>query len=169
MKEPVNPTELLGKMRKKSWVNEYELTLPSGNVAKVKRIDLLSVLVRRNVPDFLLPIVEKQINPRRFAKKQDENEEDSHDEEEMSKFMDWLCAKVFVEPRVFVEEKDYLNFDEEEVEAILTEDIALEDKTYILSWEMGGEKGVAAQAFRQQPVSSVASVQHSYDVSEVAI
>lgn len=153
-----------------AWVNEFNLTLPSGNTPKIKRIDLMSLLVRKKgIPSALLPIVEKQINPKRGKKKSEIVEDmDNQDDAEMSMFLDWLCTKVFVSPMVYEELTDIPELVDADKEYILTEQISLEDKLYILAWEMGGDSGVAAMEFRKQSVLNVANLRNSEDIPEVA-
>lgn len=148
-----------------AWVNEYEISLPSGNKPKLRRIDLVSLLARkRGIPDVLIPIVERQINPKakRKFEKPEEVTEATGDELEMSAFLDWLCTKVFVSPRVFEDAVP------EGVDGILTEDLAFEDKTHVLGWTIGGEAGLAAMQFRRESRFNVGTPRPSEDVPQAA-
>ena len=137
------------------WVNVHEVELPSGNKPKIKQIDLMSLLARkRGIPEILIPIVERQINPK--AKRAFEKGEvnlDDEDTTEMSQFLDWLCTKVFVEPKATYDEQPATV-----TEAyVLVEDISLEDKMHVLAWVMGGDAGVEAMRFRRATIGNVGS------------
>ncbi len=135
------------------------LTLPSGNVARIRPVPLVKLIERGEVPDFLTPIAVSQIigvaedgTGSAWGVFEDENEPETEDDVKRMlntvSFMEFLCKEAFVEPKI-VDEPEADN-------EIALEDVGVEDMGFVAHASL--QAGGMLELFRQRQESAMAAV-----------
>jgi hypothetical protein len=165
-----------GAWKGKKAGSTFDLELPSGNVCKVRRTDMPTLLASGAFPDSLMAIVSEKIDT--ATGKKDKPKELSTEEVqsvmgnpdqmvELFSSIDRLVPIVVVEPKVVnhkVEDgKDskgkpaFRDLTDEEREAlgdvVFTDEVDLEDKMFIFQFVVGGKSDV--EGFRNELGSAV--------------
>lgn len=102
-------------LREEGWLQ----SLPSGNVVRLRPVDLPTMLAHGKIPDLLTPIVGEMI----FGKADKPLEEKPEQAIELVELMTLVCTAAFLEPRIV----DNPEADDE----IHIEDVDFEDRGYV--------------------------------------
>jgi hypothetical protein len=164
----------------KSWKRNKgeEITLPSGNVALVKRPGPQALLAEGVMPDVLMPIVQQAIAKGKGMKPQDTSKlmQDQDNIVQMLDSMDKLLCMVVVEPAVHYHRKlvvpgkdgkiqgvdaveEWVDIPEEERDAdayVYTDEVDLEDKMFIFQYAVGGTRDL--ERFRSEQQAGVGNL-----------
>lgn len=150
-----------------------EVTLPSGNVALVKRPGMEAFLMEGLIPDALMGIVQESI--RRGQGMPSEQVQamikDPAKVDAMFDAMDRVLARVVVEPKVVWHKRQVDPKDKGENPAmevipeserdsdnlIYTDEVFFEDKSFLFNYAVGGTRDL--ERFRDETESTLASVQ----------
>ena len=159
---------------------ETDLELPSGNVCRVRRVDMPTLLASGAFPDSLMAMVSDKIDTatgkKDSPKEMDQDEVKSiiADKEKMTALfesIDRLVPIVVVQPRVqnhnlisednkvvrpLTEVERQAIEEEFEGDVIFTDDVELEDKMFIFQFVTGGKREV--ETFRAELESAVGDV-----------
>ena len=130
------------------WKQGEVVQLPSGKVAKLKKPDVLDLIMQDGkVPDALAPLIFS--NPNADLSKLGQVELTPEVLTALIPTLNRMVKACFMEPRV----ADNPGEDE-----ISVGDVDFKDKLYLFQWALGGE-GQAATTFPQKQAGSVAGVQ----------
>lgn len=173
----------------KSWKKRtggVDLELPSGNIAKVKRPGMEKLLAAGVIPDQLTPIAMEAVNKGKGPTPQKSEEEVLQeflkDQSAMASIFsafDKVTAMCVVEPKVRLHQYtaqdalrdaiptgynvgDEIPEEEREEDLLYTDDVDMEDKTFIFQFVVGGDADL--EKFRREHSSGVADLQSSEDV-----
>jgi len=160
--------------QKSTWKRKKgeDLTLPSGNVALVKRPGMESFLTEGIIPDSLMPLVNEAIATGRGMppEKMAEVAKDPKVVLDMMDAMDRILTKVVVEPKVLWHkdsEGNVIPEDDRDDEYIYTDDVDFEDKSFIFNYAVGGTRDL--ERFRQETGASLDAVQNVDGVRDAAV
>lgn len=131
-----------GKEWRKPREQGVEITLPSGNVARIRPLSPYAFLRYGNIPDTLSAVVSDMVNGRGV---------NTETEETMHKFLeilDLICIHTMVSPRIVANPQA----DDE----IAIEDLDEADKMHI--YRQFGRTASQLESFRPEPESDVESV-----------
>jgi hypothetical protein len=118
------------------------VTLPSGNVARLRRLSMLNLVNGgQGAPDLLSGIVAQAMEGRKVQLS-------GQDMPALTQMLNLFCREAFVEPKVAPDGQSPTD------DMISVEDIDDKDKMWLVDWLMGGD-GSAAAAF---PTGSLPSM-----------
>ena len=108
----------------KQWKSSVIVTLPSGNTAEIRALDIGAFIAYGKIPDTLTALVADIAEGRDVStgKSTVENTRD------LMLFYDLICVHTFVQPRVVVGEA---NYDAGEISVM---DLGMEDKQFVLGF-----------------------------------
>lgn len=134
------------------------LTLPSGLIAKVKRVELQTYILKNDVPNPLMAIIHEAISKGKGIDMEkalgvDKGELDLEKLAEMYEIVDNLMVAMFVEPKVEPAPEDEKDRDDD---VVYPDDIDEEDKMFLFQWSMGGTEDIAT--FRLEAQQGMAAV-----------
>lgn len=156
-----------------------EVTLPSGNLALVKRPGMEAFLLEGLIPDSLMGIVQEAINTGKGVPpaKMQEIISDPKKVDAMFDAMDRILCRVVVEPAVVWHKREkpdgsgdleVIPEDERDPDTyIYTDEVFFDDKSFLFNYAVGGTRDL--ERFREETESTVASLQpgESVEVSSV--
>ena len=162
-------------------IDGTDLPLPSGNVARVKRLDPAALMASGMIPDPLTGIVNKMINSRQGKPPAKEMQEMTKDPKKIQSAMmlfDRVAAHCVVLPGISMPPtcvtcKQYFNVDarhtdegapnyhkyqegERDPEVLYADQVDLQDKIFIFQWAMGGTTDL--ETFREEQRRTVESL-----------
>lgn len=120
-----------------------ELTLPSGNVALVRRVGLDVFLREGRVPNTLLPVMRGALAGKRMTLKNEDLSEQMI--QDMLSMQDTVLVACVVEPKVFNVPQ---NEDDRDPEKLYADEVDLIDKQFVFQWAVGGTSDV--EKFRER-------------------
>lgn len=120
--------------------NADVVTLPSGNVAQLRKVDPFMLMQENGeIPNALASAIDKFMNDK--TPKGDRPPVNPGELEAFIKLLGRVCVAAFVSPPA--------SFDGQ-AGTVGVEKIAFEDKMFIFDWSLGGEQHKAAKNFRPQ-------------------
>ncbi len=133
----------------------YVGRLPSGNVARLRPVDLPTLLASGQIPDILTPLAAAMMfeGPEAVGKQPGDPVKLKQQTVQMIEFYNAVCRASFVEPRIV----ESPQADDE----IAIEDISLEDRGFVFEIATKGVR--ALKFFRDQPLPSLGPVQRGPD------
>lgn len=160
-----------------------EIELPSGNIAKVKRPGMEKLLAAGVLPDRLTPIAMQAVKEGEGGKPEDEQKvmeefmQDSNALADIFLAFDRITAMCVVEPKVRMHQ--YTDDDPEVIrgearvgqeipedrrdeDLLYTDDVDMEDKTFIFQFVVGGSADL--ERFRRESAPALATVQSGEDL-----
>lgn len=124
----------------------YEIVrLPSGNVAKLKRVSLLGLAAQGQLPDFFTGIVVSSMNG------SNQGIANPKAIPEMNKAMTVICKECFVSPQIVDDNPNDTQ--------ITMHDLTDMDKAFVVKWASGG-KAEALRTFPTGQNPGVGAVSH---------
>lgn len=129
-KTPLQPTS--GKAWRRSRLAGELVKLPSGNVARLRRPDLLDMVMSGQVPDSLTPIVEKAFFEAPDEQSREETGRAFVQEAGLAGFNELLrliCQAAFLEPHIMD--------DPQAEDEISYGDLDFADKMFVFTWAAG--------------------------------
>jgi len=118
------------------------LTLPSGNVVKVKGVDLVSLVVTGQVPNSLLSTIQKHLGNLEGGEEPTVEDAAKMAEElppeELAKvfsLMDTLVVAIAMEPKIYPVPE---NEDERDESLLYVDELDGEDKLFMFNWSQEG-------------------------------
>ena len=159
---------------KKGASTEMDLTVPSGNKCRVRKIGGMQMFLEKGmVPNSLMPTVMEHMNDKRevdMAKVSEDFLEDPAKLAAIIELSDSVVCNVVVAPRVLpvphmdvdVPERglkagDPVPFDMRDETLLFVDEVDMEDKMFIFQWAVGGSKDV--ERFRERSQAAVEDVQ----------
>lgn len=146
-----------------------DLTLPSGNVALVRRPGMDTFLREGVIPDSLTPIVEDAVKKGKglSTAAQKEMLKDPKQIAGVIDLMDAIVVAAVIEPKVKAVPKDAdgqpVPFDERgATDCLYADEVDLDDKVFIMNFAVGGTRDL--ERFRGEHAASVAAVQPGEDL-----
>lgn len=141
------------------------VTMPSGNVARLRRtLDLPLLLRTGKIPNPLAGYVDAAIKTKNPAIKPSEGDNEAM--VQMVVLIQTQLPRIFIEPRVEIEPKtwdtDTQGVWEPSEDALRIEDIDPEDAMFAFAFAQGGPAEVAS--FREQQATIVANMAHEQGV-----
>lgn len=141
-----------------------ELTLPSENVALLRRPDLREFLAGGKIPDSLAPIVKSAMSGKTTEQiRKEEEQRAQEDPDAMAgylEFVDYVVLRATLQPPLrgvpTDDEGQEIPLDERDQEYLYVDEVDFEDKVAIFEWAVGGH--VDLEPFREEEVESVADV-----------
>lgn len=167
---PARNTVTSAKQWKQRAANRDELKLPSGNVCRVKRPGVPSLIAGGFFPDTLTPIAQQAVDDGKRGKKHSQEELQDQfrqflaspkDIAMMFEMTDRITAHCVVEPACEyhmtreTEEDPWEEIPEEDrdPEVLYTDEVDFEDKLFIFQYVVGGSRDL--QSFREQLATSM--------------
>jgi hypothetical protein len=167
-----NPTDRLRPTSVKAWNRtgkvEEDVLLPSGNVARLRRVGPAAILRSGIMPDSLMPIINKAIKEGKGEKI--EESLDIEDPETLTKItegMDKALLEIVAEPAVAYHLRPVNGSDvwevipdsDRDIESfIYTDEVDMQDKMFIFNYAVGGTRDL--ESFREQHAERVGSLAH---------
>lgn len=149
-----------------------DLTVPSGQTCRVKKVDLQIFLKTGRVPNSLRKIIDQAMSGKEFKDEELlENLMNGGDPavlNDMIKLVDTVCLDVVLEPKLhpvpYPDEPELdedgdpipVPFDERDEDTIYVDEIDLGDRMFIFSFAVGGTADL--EKFREQSESNVGTV-----------
>ncbi len=143
----------------KAWrARTEEVQLPSGNVAELRKPDVLALVMRNGgIPDVLTAqvmggLVDENAKPPEFGAK------------ELGQLLEMLnvvTRACFVNPRIVDKAEAELADDE-----LRIEHVSMEDKQFVFAWAIGGGDGSAVQNFLAQQAQRLDALSHGAGVGD---
>lgn len=133
-----------------------DLTVPSGQTCRARRVDLQIFMKRGQVPNSLRSMLDKAATGEDVSKEDVVGEFTSNPEvfADMVQLVDIVVAECVLEPKVLPVPAEGEERDEER---IYTDDIELEDKMFIFNWCVGGTAEYERFRKEQDPYVALAS------------
>lgn len=157
-------------------VKGVDLELPSGNVCKVRRVGIESLMAENVFGDSLMPIIQKSMDNAKGGKPVEVDlkpEDIMGDPQRMKEILDSfnkVTALVVVEPKcryhrreVKPGEWEVIPESERDEEIVYTDEVDMQDKSFIFQFVVGGSSDLAS--FREQSGEGLADVLDGEDVS----
>jgi hypothetical protein len=144
------------------WIATTFRELPSGNVAKVKKIDLIDLVGRGTIPDTLTGEVDKLLKGGGGKVTLDATHFDTKGFQNFLELADLVCQVSFIEPQLVATEA------EEDLEAgkIWVKNISWADRFDVFTW--ANERAETVRPFREKPAPDVESMEPSHSVQPAA-
>ena len=137
----------------KEWRQNIELQeLPSGNVAELKRLNLVAMIAKHDdVPNFLLRFVNEKLNGKPRAKVLKQVDPEISAKDGIGALL-WMAKQCFVYPKLVDGEPQ----DDDEV---CIDDISMEDLMFVMDYAIGDASLVkTVERFRDTQNSNVESL-----------
>lgn len=135
----------------KQWSRTVKITLPSGNVAEIRALDIGAFIRLGRIPDTLTPIIELLWNGDNNALRTDTTDEKMR----VIEFLNAICMSSFVNPKVIDGEPDY------ERGEISLDDLTMEDKQAIMA--LFNAPAQMLERFREEQKNDVEPVRDLQD------
>lgn len=165
------PADHLKPTSAKAWARthaaaEFDLPLPSGNVARVRRPGPIAILQSGIMPDTLMPIINEAIKRGQGAKIEDAIDLSENPEmlTEILEGMDKALLEIVVEPSVAyhkrpTESGDWETIPEEERDLenfVYTDEVDMDDKMFLFNFAVGGTRDL--ESFREEHAGRMGDV-----------
>lgn len=141
----------------KAWKTALYTTveLPSGNIIKLKKLGMQSLLASGVIPNSLLGIIQSALTKGRGMEDAAlaEMAKDPKQLQDMMNMMDRLIVAVAVEPRIYAVPK---NSEERDDELIYSDEVNEVDKSFIFQLVSGGTSDL--EEFRKEHAKGVESI-----------
>lgn len=144
-----------------SWLTDYEpVLLPSGKVAGLRQVDVLSILTSDGeIPNILMPIVQGNISQSQIQG--GEMQMQVKDLVPLNHLLERLTRACFVQPAI-VDDMEAVK----RGEGITVDMVSYTDKVFLIAWNLGGQERVdAAARFLKEQGTDMGAVQPSNGVS----
>lgn len=181
------PVTSAGAWKSASGTKPGPLTVPSGNVCLVRRPGLTTFMAQGLIPNSLLPLLQqaadgKGIDDATMQKGLGEVARDPKKLQDMLRMADAVTIHCVVEPTVRwhtwteddvqqglcgpAEVDQLIPYDRRDEDLLYADEVDEEDKMFILSWAMGGDRSV--DTFREEQAQLVESLSAGQDVGNDA-
>jgi hypothetical protein len=152
--EPVLSSPEEFKKRKKGRL----LPLPSGLVARVRRVELQSYVLRGDIPNPLMATVSEALEKGQQIDMSEvldggDGQIDLEKLREMYDIVDGLMTEMFVEPKLYFVPEDEADRDDD---LLYTDELEEDDKMFLFQWAMGGTEDLAT--FRDEAEQSLVAL-----------
>lgn len=135
------------------WRRHEVVTLPSGKRARLRRPDVIELIMADGqVPDFLTPVVLAGLRGQDVDQQATEFEVTQENIGAIFELVNTIARAAFVEPTI--SDKPDAELGENEIRL---EHVGFGDKTWIMNWAMGAESASAGR-FRTEPSGGVGPV-----------
>lgn len=146
-------------------VEQFDLTVPSGNVCRVRATTGMAMFMQQGmIPNSLMPIIKEHMNDSRELQATTVDVLDNPELlENMMELADNVVMHVVVLPEIqpipkaFVDGEERVVPQEHRDPAVLyVDEVDMNDKMFIFQWAMGGTKDV--ERFRKEQEASLADI-----------
>jgi len=149
----------------KTWYDRQitAVTLPSGNTARLRQVDLFDLMVQGNIPDSLTGLVAQQL---RMNKGQPEQLSEAGPINTMKGYGELLevtALAAFVEPQLVKAEAD----EDLDSNKLWVGRLSVADKNAVFNWANGKAKHI--EPFRAEPAAVMGDAQPGEDVPPAAV
>lgn len=139
-----------------------DLTLPSGNVCKARRVGLDAMIKGGRIPNNLLPMMKGALAGQSVDAAKLKESVTPETVQEMMGLFDVIAMDVMVEPKCH----PVPELGERDDETLYVDDLDMEDKQFLFQWATGGTSDV--EKFRDETSQLVAALQPSERVGSSA-
>lgn len=157
----------------KTWKRAVDepVTLPSGNVVRLKRPGPTAMIQNGMLPDALMNVVSESISSKQGLSKESQTAllEDNERLIEMLDALDQTVPKVMVDPKCAYhrnESGEDIPEDERDDDVVYTDYIDLDDKMFIFQFAIGGTRD--ADRFREESASALGNLADGEEVRDPA-
>lgn len=156
------------KWRQSTNAEGHLVTLPSGNVARIKTPGIEVFLVSGMIPNSLLPIVQQAMEAGKAGKEVEADElsqsifSDPKKMADLIELVDSVAVMSFVEPKVLPVPKEGEGRITEAEDVLYTDEISLEDRMFVFNYASGGTQSL--ERFRGELQAGVAHLSPGEDV-----
>jgi hypothetical protein len=150
----------------KAWYESQitEVTLPSGNTAHLRHVDLYDLVMQGNIPDALTGLVAKQLGLNKGeTEPPDETKKQLDSLKSYNDLLDVTALVSFVEPKLVKDEAD----EDLDNDKLWVGRLSVADKNMVFNWANGKAKHI--EPFRAEPAAVVGDAQPGENVSPAAI
>ncbi len=144
----------------KQWIKSQmeEQELPSGNMAKLRKVDLLDLLAQGKIPDVLTGQVEQIL-----SKEKGKASLSLEQFKEFAELLNIVALVTFVEPELVAGEPD----EDLEANKLWVGRISATDRIFVFEWANGDAKRV--EPFRPKQAGDVENLQSGDDVPPASV
>lgn len=150
----------------------HEVSVPSGNVARLRRPGMDTFIKLGMIPNSMMSIIQRNITKAQRGQEPDEASvaaelakliEDPEKIADILGLADKVLCYCAVEPKVSMPPDDP---DERDNDVLYADEVDMDDKMFIFSWAVGGAEDLAS--FRSGQAAGVGAVPPGADVADEA-